>query len=605
MSRSASARPRRRYSLSVRLLAAYGLVVVCSVGLVALPVHVRLRRDYVTRATQAFGNALFLRIDELRAAAEAEDRTALDLACDRLNAGFQGRVSVLARDGAILGDSMSALCLDRALPECLPAIRAERDAALRHYQPLDDTVSIRLPLVLGSAGPVTVRLALPIQPVRDQMSHMNRMLAVSGAGGLLAAAALALWLARRIARPVEEMTRAAERIAAGAFDAELPAAGGDEIGRLAGAFGTMQACLRQTLDELRAERNQAHAVVNSMSDGVVALSSDGVVLYANAAAAELLDSDPPRPGERLPGPAALLDVVAAALRTGGPLRLEMGDVRQGERVVRAVITPLAEAGQAGRGVVLVLADITEARRAESLGRELVANASHELRTPLAIVGSTADTLLAVAEQIPAPIREFLHIIERQAERMRRLVDETLQLSVLESGMPGEPLETLDVRGVVRQALDALGAAAAAKGIEVRFEEPVAGVCIPAFEAQLTGAVRNLLDNAIRYTPPGGKVTVSINADAEWVCIEVADTGPGIAPLEQRRIFERFVRGRAAGATQAEGSGLGLAIVRRVAEIHRGTVDVSSRPGEGSTFRLRLPRSPQAPLRDGSAAATTV
>jgi len=583
----------RRKALWTRLLAAYAVVVLCSFAVLTIPLYYSLQRDYISRAAQSFDRAIALETETLTTAAERNDRIALDLACDRLNTRFQGRVSIIDPQGRVLGDSMSARCLQRARPECLAAILSQPRRPLRDTMPLDDTVTLRLPLRLGQAGMATVRLALPIDPVRRQMAHMGRMLGVAAACALVLITVLSLWLARRIARPVEDMTRVAERIAAGDFECRTPAGGPAEIGRLAEAIHTMQASLRQTLCELRTERNQAQAIVAGMSDGVVALSAAGQVIYANQAAARLLALPDLRPGTPFAAPAALAPVLESAMATRQPASLEWGDVRRGDRVIHVAINPLDAEGENRGGAVLVLCDRTEARRAETMGRELVANASHELRTPLAIMSSTIDTLMAWSDDLPEQHREFLQITARQAERMQRLVNESLQLSQLESGTPAEAMERLSLAELARQVVHDLGPLAEARQVVLQPLQAEPDTAVMGLEQPLVSALTNLIDNALRYTPAGGTVTVSVSRSGASIVAAVTDTGPGISPAEQARLFDRFVRGQAAAAARAAGSGLGLAISRRIAEIHGGRIAVESALGQGSTFRLILPAAPPA------------
>jgi signal transduction histidine kinase len=580
--------PHRRHALWTRLLGAYAAVVVCSLALLAIPLHYGLQRDYITRATESFEKALAFEMDALTRAAEQADRATLDLACDRLNESFQGRVSLIDPQGRVLADSMSARCLQRARPECLPAILSQQRRNVQDTMPLDDTVALRIPIRLGSVGPATARLALPIEPVRRQMAHMGRMLAGTAVAALLLVGILSLWLARRIAQPVEEMTRVAERIAAGDFDCRVSTGGTDEIGRLAEAVRSMQQSLRQTLSELRQERNQARAIVAGMSDGVIALSPQLAIIYANEAAARLLALTNLQPGSTFQPPPDLRPIIERALERRQEEAIELGDLRRGDRIIHVAVSPLDQALGDGGGAVLVLCDRTEARRAETMGRELVANASHELRTPLAIMSSTADTLLDLATELSPEPREFLQIIARQAERLRQLVNETLELSQLESGTPPGAKERLSLADLARQVVDNALPLASSRGVTLKpVQAPATDVFVLGFEHLLASALANLVDNALRYTPTGGTVTVTVEQDGPHAVVAVADTGPGIAPAEQTRIFDRFVRGKAATATPTEGSGLGLAIARRSVEIHGGSIRLDSALGQGSTFRLIL------------------
>jgi len=458
---------------------------------------------------------------------------------------------------------------------------------------MHDTVTVRLPVRLGVRGPATVRLALPLAPVQAQLRQMHRLLLLIG----VAASVLALWIglvfSRRIARPVEGMTELAERIAAGDFEAGGEVRGEDEIGRLAGSLDAMRRSLRDNLREITKERNQALAIVRNMSDGVISLAPRGEVVFANSAAEKMLGlSGSLAPGAKfgeLPADEALGRTVRSVAESGRPDVVEFGDVTAGDRVIRVSVNPVTqEPPDQERGVVMVVRDMTEARRAEALGRELVANASHELRTPLSVISSTADTLLHSAGAGEGDQREFVEIIARHARRMEQLVKGTLQLSQLEAGATAGAPETLSVADLIRQTADLCAPRAAEKGLRLETNVPPESAVVRGVESLLLQALGNLADNAIRYTPPGGTVTIGASTAGGEVELSVADTGHGIPPAERSAVFERFVRGRQASASGVEGSGLGLAIVSRVVRLHNGRVDLESVAGKGSRFIVRLP-----------------
>ncbi|MCK5805853.1 MAG: HAMP domain-containing protein [Lentisphaeria bacterium] len=575
--------------LSTRLFLAHGLVVVVGFALVGVLAYLVVRSGYVSRATRTLETAVKKSSEALRQAAEEGNRLGLDQICEHLNRPFQGRVSVIDAGGRVMADSMSLRCHARARPECVPGIRARQEKLLRNYAPLNDTVTVRLPVRLGTAGPATVRLALPIHPVRTQTRRMGGVLVLGAVSALVLAVCVTAWLSRRIARPVERMTALAERIADGNFSAADVAGGPGEVGRLGEALNSMRGALQGNVAALKHERNQALAIVQTMADGVLALDGDQRILLANRAASALLDESVLEPGTCLTAdtlPTRCAPSLIAALEVDQPQDLEVGDFTRGERVLHVSVRPVGQ----GEGTVLALRDITEAKRAETLGRELVANASHELRTPIAIIRSTADTMLDLAETLPPEQREFTDIIGRQAARMEALVNETLSLSRLEADMDGGGWERLCANEIAEQVVSMHSPLASKREIELRFLPCADSAVVIGDAAQLREAVANLVENALHYTPVRGRVAVAVESGEDEVRILVSDTGPGVAPSERDRIFRRFVRGPAA-ATRGEGSGLGLAIVARIAELHGGHVDVQSAPGGGSVFRLLLPATP--------------
>jgi len=347
------------------------------------------------------------------------------------------------------------------------------------------------------------------------------------------------------------------------------------------------------MHQLQGERNQALAIVANMSEGVVALDEENRILLANNSARNLFEVDGIMEGRRfhdvaLPG--GIPQAVLAAISRDIAETIETGDVLKGERVLRIGLTPIARPDSLGHaGTVLVISDITEARRAENLSRELVANASHELRTPLAIAGSSADTLLADVDALLPDGREFVEIISRQVHRMENLVDEILQLSRLEVDRPGESAEVFDLNQSVAQVCAQQQDHAARRNVNLSFTPAAAPVDIMGLEHCISMAVSNLVNNAICYGNENGDVRIRISTDhVDLVTISVEDNGPGIPPVDRKRIFERFVRGEQASTAASTGSGLGLAIVARVAQLHGGTVEAKAAPTGGSLFLLQLP-----------------
>jgi signal transduction histidine kinase len=241
----------------------------------------------------------------------------------------------------------------------------------------------------------------------------------------------------------------------------------------------------------------------------------------------------------------------------------------------------------GGSVVLVVRDVTETRRLDQVRRDFVANASHELKTPAASIQAAAETIRTAAGEDPSVIPRFASQLEREAARLSRIVSDLLDLSRLESGSALDESVALDA--IVRDEGE-------------RFEEPAAeagvGLSVRAdgiprvrgSSRDLALLVRNLVDNAIRYTRPGGKVDVDLSTDDGEVVLAIVDTGLGIPSRDLPRIFERFYRVDRARSRETGGTGLGLSIVKHVAENHGGRVEVTSELGQGTRFEVRLPAS---------------
>ncbi len=332
----------------------------------------------------------------------------------------------------------------------------------------------------------------------------------------------------------------------------------------------------QQLDALE-DRKVRDLTLSTMHEGVLLIDSGARVAFANEAIGRHLPSSP----------AALDAILPFSLRTAIEDSRERREpssvlVETGvpTRWLRGTITPAADGA-----TLVVIRDVTQQRRLESVRRDFVANASHELKTPAATIQAAAETLRGAAEDDPAAVPRFAQQLEREAVRLSRIVADLLDLSRLESGSSLDDLVSLGAAArEERQRLEeAAGAAGVALEIEAAGEKPLRGS-----QQDLALLVRNLVDNAIRYSHEGGRVRVEIDSDDTEVTLRVIDTGIGIPSKDISRVFERFYRVDRARSRDTGGTGLGLAIVKHVVENHGGTIEVDSELGRGTTFTIRFP-----------------
>lgn len=327
----------------------------------------------------------------------------------------------------------------------------------------------------------------------------------------------------------------------------------------------------------REQRAVQDLILASMQDGVLLFDAGLETAFANAAIERHLGSRPS--SATLLFPIALREAVREVAAIGRPLTVEVERAAP-SRWLRVTATP------AGEGAVLiVVTDVTDARRIEAVRRDFVANASHELKTPAASIQAAAETLRQVIEEDPAAGPRFAVQLEREALRLSRIVADLLDLSRLESG--SELGERVRLDALAREEAERYAAQASEVGVGLSVDATEPAV-VGGSARDLSLLVRNLVDNAIRYTGPGGVVEVCVRPDRDSVDLVVRDTGVGIPARDLPRVFERFYRVDRARSRETGGTGLGLSIVRHVAENHGGTVAVESELGAGTTFTVSLP-----------------
>ena len=383
--------------------------------------------------------------------------------------------------------------------------------------------------------------------------------------GLGPAAVVWVWLTRRVIRP--------------------------KVRELTDALQTTTQTLRARIEELTTERNQATAILESMAEGVIAVDATGRMLLINPAAAVLLGIT----RERALGQSVFEVVrhqdahvlIRSVLQTHQLASREVALFQPRERILRLHGVPCAGSGPSGPSAVVVIQDVTEAHHYEQLRKDFVANVSHELKSPLTSIRSLTETLLEGALSDPANNRRFVQLIEEDAARLARLIEDLLALSQIESQAVPLRLSVVPLRQLVEATAALLRPHMTTRKLTIALELSD-GLAVRADPDRLRQVLFNLLDNAIKYNADGGAVTVSATPAEEWVQITVADTGIGIPEADLPRIFERFYRVDKARSRELGGTGLGLAIVKHIVEAHGGAVSVESHLGHGSRFSFTLP-----------------
>ena len=427
---------------------------------------------------------------------------------------------------------------------------------------------------------------------------------------LAVAIGIALRQRRRARAHLRLLSEFTEALAAGEPEPPLPPPPTDSLGDLQVRLRRAAAAERQRLDAVRAAQHRLEEVLGGMIEGVLLIDAAGTVLLSNNRAEVLLDlprGDLPlgRPLIELTRNPDLHELVREVMAGGGAQRPFVRDLQlDGGKglVLQVTATPMPSGPDGLRSFILVFHDVSETKRLERIRRDFVANVSHELRTPLAAIGGYAETLLGGALDDPQRGRRFLAIIERHTVRLGRLVDDLLTLSDLELGRTELRRVALQADDVVEATFEVLRNKAVQAGIALTCEMAPDTPALDADEDRLEQALVNLVDNAIKYTPHGGQVTVSARAadgarasegpapaGDGFVEVAVSDTGIGVPPEDLPRLTERFYRVDKARSRELGGTGLGLAIVKHIIQAHGGWMRIESELGRGTTVRLYVPR----------------
>lgn len=342
--------------------------------------------------------------------------------------------------------------------------------------------------------------------------------------------------------------------------------------------------LEHLVDELTTNRARSEAVLSGMVEGVLAVDASGRLRLINDAARRMLNLDHialDRPHVEAVRHPAVVRQLGAAL---GGERPEPIEVLVAGRIFNAQATPAG-----GGGAVLVLHDISEWRRADRVRRDFVANVSHELRTPLTAVRGYVEALMEEPVSVEQRLK-FLEVIERQTGRMERLVRDLLRLARLDAQQETADRHPCDTEALCQAVLTDLSGPIERQKLHTEIAVDPAARVVQADPAKLHDALRNLVENAVNYSPEGGHVALAARVDGGQVALSVADQGPGLPESDLDRVFERFYRVDTSRARDQGGTGLGLSIVKHVIELHGGHVEAQNKPGGGAIFTIWLPRS---------------
>jgi len=516
-------------------------------------------------------------------ALEWQSATNADSLADAAGVATGHRITLIDSAGHVIGDSefdgpaLQALENHNTRPEVIAAHESGTGSS-RRMSPSTGEEQLYV-AVKAPAG--VARVSVTTRAIEDLFDRARSGVLTAGAISFLLAAILAALFSRSISRPIADLRDVARSLAAGEHRRHPPLAAPGEVGDLADSIYRLSEQLEIRLSALAAEQSIQSALVETMNEGVVAISAGQEVVRINDTGRRLLSIDRKIPFglEFLPREPNFRAAIQLALK-GTPTQPE--EITIGDTTLSLTARPLVNGG-----AVLALFDLTPIRKLEAVRRDFVANVSHELRTPLTIVGGFAETLQDPG--IPAEKRtEFARTILSNTQRMQRIVDELLDLSRIETGHWKPLPQQVRMADLAREVFERLNTSIKSKHVAVETNIGRGADTIYADRTALEQILVNLVENSLRHTGSGGRITIETLRQGRGTALLVRDTGSGIPPEHLPRIFERFYRADSGRSREAGGTGLGLAIVRHLVEAHGGSVSAESVVGAGTTIRMLFP-----------------
>lgn len=566
--------------------------------LVTTLINSRVLRETAYQVTRSDLHALATLARNLMPPEAMVDSEAAQAFCERSALDTGTRITIIRRDGTVLGDSAAdpATMENHAdRPEFRAAMDGEEGISVRYSDTLEKMLMYAaLPVLLDGEIGVVLRASLTVANIEALLAELYRRVAVATAALLFVALLFTILISRSLRRPIRNLHEAALAYSRGELDYQLPVTGPRELQDLAVGFQTMARELEERLRHLQGQRQETEELLNTIREPLLLLDGELRIQRLNMAAAQLVAS---ASAELIGKPlielfrSAELDAFARKVAEGEEPR-ESAIVYYGPREMRLKVwgVRLSAKGSMLEGDILILIrDVSQEHRVDQIRKDFVANVSHELKTPLTMIKGAIETLQELPGSEDETRSRFEGMIESHTDRMIAIIEDLLSLARIEQSEATDlPRQEVELQTLLREAASAVEAVARERSTTINIEAP----------EELTGrvhsplliqALTNLIDNAVKYGDPGGTVTLrAAKEDEEGFRLEVEDQGWGIPLREQDRVFERFYRVDRSRSRERGGTGLGLAIVRHVALIHGGRVSLVSAPGEGSTFALHIP-----------------
>ena len=516
----------------------------------------------------------------------ADESANLDGLAKKLGAEIETRITIVALNGTVLGDSEEdphTMENHGDRPEIVDALATGVGESTRYSATLGQRMLyVAVPIYYQDEILGVARVSLPLTTVEDLERRVTLIIVIAVAIAM-ALVVLAAWVTSRITtRPIRKLTAASKRIASGELGQKLTIEARDEVGELTHAFNEMSAKTKELVEMISEDRTRLATILDNMTDGVIMVDTEGNVSLANKAAEKLFSI---KEAKNEPLIEAVRDhevdeLLRLCLRTAQTQATQYeSSVSKG--YLRVVAIPIAHTG-----VLLLFQDLTELRSLQTTRRELIGNISHEFRTPLAGIKAMVETLTGGAMDDKVAAKDFLTRIDSEVDRLTQLVEELTELSRIETGKAELKKEPIDLNKLVEEVIAQLSPQAERQQLSISREFATNLPSVLADKGRVRQVITNLVHNAIKFTPAGGRITITSRALEGSVVVHIADTGIGIPEEDLPRVFERFYKGDKARA--GGGTGMGLAIAKHVIQAHGGTIWVRSEEGKGSTFAFSLP-----------------
>jgi len=451
-------------------------------------------------------------------------------------------------------------------------------------------LSTAIPLFDGKEANRALMLFKPVAPITETINSMRWLTIYAAIGAILLASIVSFFLSRTLSRPLVQMNKVATEMARGNFENKIDVKSDDEVGLLGASLNYMSNQLKNNIMELSHEKEKLENIIASMSDGVITLDPQGNIILINNPAESLLAKCIQQTDfmNKIFDCLTMSDFKLMFEEVRKEKQMQKRDIELSGKIISTRMTPLFDnESKKIIGVVGILQDVTKDRELEQMRRDFIANVSHELRTPLSLMQGYSEALLDGMAEDAAKKEKIISIIHQETLRLKRMVDELLDLSRLQTGHFNLNKQNLNVEDMLRTIEEKYKTAVLNAGLELKMNIQEDLPQVKADHDRMQQVLINLVENALKHTDQG-QIVITAFKEEEQVCIEVSDTGAGIAKEDMDFIWERFYKVDKSRNRAKGGTGLGLSIVQNIVKAHNGKVWVRSEESKGSTFGFCIP-----------------
>lgn len=580
-----------------KLFLTYTLILIVSF-LILLPIIGISFKNYYQKkiSEELISDGLLLRrflLEDL----SNKNKSALSEKVNLASKDIKARITVISENGIVLSDSFEdPFSMDNHINR--PEIIAAKNKGIGNNIRFSSTLKTHMMYAAVSVNDGTtllgfIRLALPLTETNKQVGYIYKIISIGTLLSLFLALCLSILITKTFVNPIKEMQRVTSIVMKGDLSRRADIKSRDELGSLAKNMNRMIEELERKMTEINKDRNELEAILSSMVEGVIVIGKDGYIVLMNAPVYRMLDlrtkDTVGRHYWEVIRNETINNLIKHSLVERKIERKEVHIISNEESYFDVHLSPVMVASGDMLGIVIVFFNITELKRLERIRSEFTANVSHELKTPLTSIKGFVETLKEGAINDKAKAKEFLDIIEKNTEKLETLINDLLVLAKIESKEIKMSSGEVDIKQLIKGVISNLSGRIKERQHRIELNIPEKAHIVKGDSSKLEQVFLNLLDNAVKFTNPGGKISIDVRDEGEYTVVDVKDTGPGISPEHLQRIFERFYRVDKGGSRDLSGTGLGLSIVKHIVEAHGGRVNVKSSIGEGSIFSVLLPK----------------